>query len=287
MGDLMDNRNYCISKVFNNNVVLVNQSGKEKIFIGRGIGFGARIGQNLPSSSNIEKVFSIEQEDHYNKFNQLLSIVDKRIIGICEEIINMVSYELNETLDEKIHIALTDHIAFTLHRLQTSTEIKNPFLMEIQTIYKQEYEIARKAKQMLMSYLDTNIPDDEIGFIALHIHSCRCSNKLSNTIKFAMLCNSIVEMIEKEHHISIDKTSIDYARLLTHIRFAIQRIINNAPIRNELLAFTKKKYKASYKLAQKAARLIEDEFNLTVVEDEIGFITLHIERCIQSVNQVS
>lgn len=270
--------NFKIIKIFNNNVILVSHENKEKIILGKGIGFGKHQGDTIENSPKLNKVFSLEDDGNSNKFKQLITKVDNKTIGICEEIIYMLSRELNEELDEKIHISLIDHIAFTLYRLQQKDEIQNPFLIETETLYKSEFELAKKAVAMLEKETGVSIPEGETGFITLHIHSARNRGKLSNTIKYAYLSSSIVEMIEDELNIAIDRRSLDYARFVTHIRFAIERIINSSPIKNELLGAIKKQFKSSYKLSKKVAELIENELGMRVVEDEVGYIAMHIEK---------
>lgn len=267
-----------ISKIFNNNVVMVNDGSGEKIFVGKGIGFGKKPGEVFKEIAKVEKVFAIEQPDHSEKFGQLIERVDNETIGLCEEIIHMISEELREALSERIHIALTDHIQFLLYRLRNKNEITNPFLMEIQTLYKQEFRIAQKAVEMLKKSTKLDIPEEETGFIALHIYAARRNNDLSETLKFTFLCNTITETIEDELGMEIDRTSLDYARFLTHIRFAIQRTLDGNPIKNELLSVTRTKLKKFFKVAGKVAKLIEEELKLKVVEDEVGYITLHIAR---------
>lgn len=269
---------YTIQKVFNNNVLLVTQKKKEKILFGKGLGFGKHLGEILSSDTKIDKIFSLDDKTNYNNFKELVTTVDDELIGLCEEIIFMISKELNEELNEKIHISLTDHIAFTLKRLKQNDEIENPFLVETETLYKREFEIARKAVSMLEKKMNIVIPDGEIGFITLHIHSARNKGKLSNTIKYCFLSNSIIEFIEDSLNLQIDKQSIDYARFITHIRFAIERLLNNNPIRNELLDIIKKQYSDSYSLAEKVCKLMETELHLDVVPDEVAYIAVHIEK---------
>lgn len=269
---------YTIQKIFNNNVLLVTQKKKEKILFGKGLGFGKHFGDILSADTKIDKIFSLEDKTNYNNFKELVTTVDNQLIGLCEEIIFMISKELNEDLNEKIHISLTDHIAFTLKRLKQNDEILNPFLVETETLYKREFEIARKAVSMLEKKMGIIIPDGEIGFITLHIHSARNNGKLSNTIKYTFLSNSIIEFIEDSLDLQIDTQSIDYARFITHIRFAIERLLNNTPIKNELFEIIKNQYKDSYSLAEKVCKLIENQLNLTVVEDEVAYIAVHIEK---------
>ncbi len=275
--DSLFKSNYTIQKIFNNNVLLVTQNKKEKILFGKGLGFGRHFGDILSVDTKIDKIFSLEDKTNYDNFKELVTTVDSGLIGLCEEIIFMISKELNEDLNEKIHISLTDHIAFTLKRLKQNDEIENPFLVETETLYKREFEIARKAVAMLQKKMNIVIPDGEIGFITLHIHSARNKGKLSNTIRYAFLSNSIIEFIEDSLNLQIDTKSIDYARFITHIRFAIERLLNKTPIKNELFDIIKKQYKDSYALAEKVCALIENQLNLDVVEDEVAYIAVHIE----------
>jgi transcriptional antiterminator len=269
---------YRVIKAFNNNVLLVLHNNKEKILYSKGIGFAKKPGDMVSAELVVDKIFSLEDKTNSNKFNQLMVSVDSELIGLCQEIIFMIGKELNEDLNEKIHVSLTDHIAFTFKRLKSNDEIVNPFIIETETLYKREFDIATKAIRLMEKRTGLKIPDGEIGFIALHIHSARQQGKLSNTIKYAYLSNSIIEHIEESLGIAIDRYSIDYARFITHLRFAIERILNNNPIRNELLSAIKKQYSKSYKLSRKISNLIEEYLDVKVPEDESGYLAVHIEK---------
>lgn len=43
----------------------------------------------------------MQNENNFNNFKFLMSNVDSDIIGLCEEVISMISDELNEPLNEK------------------------------------------------------------------------------------------------------------------------------------------------------------------------------------------
>lgn len=267
-----------VIKVFNNNVLFVSENEKEKILFGKGIGFGKKIGDIIKAGLEVDKIFTIEDKTNSANFNELMNYADQDIIALSEEIIAMISNELQEELDEKIHISLTDHMIFALKRLEDSEEIQNPFLVETETLYKREFDIAKKAALMIEKTTGIEIPDGEVGFIALHIHSARNKGGLSNTIKYNFVSNSVVEFLEDEMNIEIDRQSLDYARFLTHIRFAIERILSDNPIRNDLISAIKKQYKDSYKVARKAAKIIENQLCIEVIEDEIAYLAIHIER---------
>lgn len=269
---------YEVVKVFNNNVLLAKQNTTEKILIKSGIGFGRKPGERIGHDFPVDKVFVIENPETSGRFHQLLTEVDPDLVGLCEEILWMISSEINETLHEEIHVRLIDHIAFALYRLRRNDEIENPFIVEIETLYRQEFAIAAKVVAILEKHTGLAIPDSEIGFIALHIYSLRNQGKPLNTVKCAYICNSIVELIEDELQLEIDRRSIDYARFVCHIRFAVERIGQGMTISNDLLASIKQTYKRSFKLARQVARMIAEELNLSVPETETGYITMHIER---------
>jgi transcriptional antiterminator len=272
-------QDYVLLKVFNNNVILTQHAGKEKIVIKQGIGFGKRPGAIIDKEIKFDKVFTLENTEIRDRFKQLMQDVDDNIIGICEEIIYMIDSEIGAPLDEEVHIRITDHIAFTIYRLKRNDEIKNPFIVEIETLYPEEMRLAKKAINMLEKALEISIAEDEIGFIALHIHSARGRGKVSNTLKYAYLTNSIAVMIEDELGMAVDRRSIDYARLVSHIRFALERMVNDIPMKNDLLPSIKKIYKTSFKLAKKIAVFIEGEIeNVKVSEEEMGYLAMHIER---------
>lgn len=267
-----------VTKILNNNVIMVQKNLQERIFVGCGIGFGIKSGDDFRAVSRVEKVFTIEKPEYSEKFEQLIKNAGHQIIGLCEEAIHIIAKELNEKLNERIHIALSDHIQFMLYRLRNKNDIANPFIIEIQMLYKKEYKIAQKVVKFLHKETNLEIPEEETGFVALHINSARKNCDLTTTLKFTFLCNSITVLIEDELKMVINKNSLDYARFLIHIRFAIRRIIDGISLKNELLAVIKSKMNDFYKIAKKVAGLIEEDSGLIVDEDEIGYITLHIAR---------
>lgn len=271
-----------VLKAFNNNVIAIELDGKESILIGKGIGFNKKIGAVIEKGTIYEKMFFIEDQENIKNFNEVVNRNDVKLIGICEELIYTISEELGERLNENIHIGLIDHISIALKRLASGEVIENPFLVEIETLYEKEFELAENLAKQLEIETGINIPRGEVGLIALHIHSARNNGKLSNTIKYAYVGNSVIEKIETLLNIKIDKKSLDYARFLTHLRFAMERIMKNIKLENDFIELIKIRYKKSYKVSQEVAIIIEEAISRPVNQDEIAYITMHIQRFIKS-----
>ncbi|MDR3595997.1 MAG: PRD domain-containing protein [Clostridium sp.] len=276
MGIIMDSA--VIIKSYNNNIISVKMNGKERILFGKGIGFGKKFGDKIEKGTEVEKVFVIENEDNLRNFKQVIENVDEEFFIICEKMISFIANELKENLDERIHIALVDHLNFAVKRLSNSEEIENPFIIEIKALYPTEYSLAERVAGKLQKEIEVNMPVGEIGFIALHIHSARNSGIVSNSIKNTYMINSIIDYIEEKISIKIDKTSLDYARFLTHLKFAIKRISNDISIKNDFIKEIKSKYKLSYKIAEGVSKILAEKLEKDVTDDEIAYLAMHIEK---------
>ena len=272
------NKNEVVSKVFNNNIVLVNSSGKEKILFAKGIGFGKKPGVIIPKGTEVDKVFTIENKQNIENLNNIVKKINDDFFAVCEEAIYEISKQLDDELNEHIHVGLIDHLYFSVERLKNKEVIENPFLVETETLYPKEFTLARIVAQRVGEYSKVKIPDGEVAFIALHIHSALNDGKISNTIKNTFLSSTIAEHVEYRLGIKIDKKSLDYARFCTHIKFAIQRIMDNSCVHNDLSKVIKNTYKDSYSIAEEVCEIIESELNVKVKSDEVAFLTIHIER---------
>ncbi len=271
---------YKIYKVLNNNVILACdlEKNKELVLVGRGIGYGRKCQEVVDiQKEDIEKYFINYDKKTKNEYLQLINELDSQVMGISEEIIALAEKKLHR-LNPHIHIALTDHISFALERLKKGLEINNPFTEEIKILYTEEYSIGDNAAKMILERLGMQIPTSEIAFIAMHLHAARQNKKVTETVKYTNLIKSIIAIIENKLNIKLDVTDLSYKRLLTHLRFSIDRMEKNKTIKNPLLDKIKSEFYPTYKIASRIGMEIEKKLNLSVSEDELGYITLHLHR---------
>ena len=112
----------------------------------------------------------------------------------------------------------------------------------------------------------------------MHIHAAIKNSSISKTSLNTAIIRDMVTFIEEEIGCTIDKEGIDYARLVNHIRFALDRESKKIPIKNVLLGSIKRKLKDSYNLSKKVARKIEEDYNIKLSQDEIGYLAMHLEK---------
>ncbi|MBU3194358.1 PRD domain-containing protein [Clostridium algidicarnis] len=280
----MGRKMYKVLRPFNHNVVLCTKDNKECILIGKGIGFGIKSGDSIINVNNIEKEFFLVDNYNREKFQNLSNIVDENIIGITEEAIASISKKLHKELNEKIHITLPDHIGFALKRLESGIEIKNVLLHEIKFLYKEEFEAAQEVWETINNGLNVNLPEDEIGFIAMHIHASINNQDVSKSSIDTSIISDMITFIEENINIDLNKESLEYCRMLTHLRFALERSRNKINIKNILIESIKENYKETYDLASKLADMVYKDYNVKFPEGEIGYLTIHIQNILSSKN---
>ncbi|MBO8164901.1 MAG: transcription antiterminator [Brevibacillus sp.] len=280
----MASRTFTVQRAFNNNVLLVKEepSGSEVILLGKGIGFSKKPGDAVDvDDQRIEKKFRLENEHHIKQYHHLINEVDQGVIGLSEEILAMVAKELTPVLNEHVHVALPDHIQFAIQRLQNGLEIVNPFLFEIQTLYPREYSLAKRAAELIELHFGVEIPDSETGFLALHIHSAATPFPVSQTVRFTNLIRELVQHVEERTGAKLKPDSIDYVRLITHLRFAVERIRQGKAVQNPLLDRVKELFPEAYQLASSLTALIGQRLDLEVPEEETGYVAMHLQRLLQ------
>ncbi|WP_026672921.1 PRD domain-containing protein [Alkalihalobacterium bogoriense] len=272
-----------IFRILNNNAVVVIDGTQEKIVMGNGIAFQKKK-NDIIAKANIEKIFVLHDQSS-EKFQQLLATLPEKHIELAEQIISYAEGHLEEPLNDHIHIALTDHLSFALERLEQGFPIKNKLTNEIKLLYKKEFEIGLWAKDLIKEEVGVDIPLDEAAHIALHIHTAKIGgHSMSESLERASILRDFVEQVESVMGVTIEETSINYQRLITHLRFALHRIEQGTdfdPIDEDMLSLIQIKYKKAYECSNQVAVFLQNEYGIVFPPSEIAYISLHIQRLSQ------
>jgi len=269
-----------IKKVLNNNVLIAeHESYQEVVLIGKGIGFGKKKGETI-SEETVEKMFVLKNKKEQEQYKMLLPFIEEEMIAIVSEVIDYISEKVGLPLNEHIHIALTDHITFAIKRLQQGMDIKNPFLTETKTLYPKEYEVAKEVIDIINKKLSVSLPEGEIGFIALHIHSALTNKSVSEVNRFSQLISELMNIIEDSMKIKIDKESINYMRLVRHLHHTIERIMKDETVEEpeKIRLLLKNEYPLCYNTAWKMIKVMQQTLKKSVYDAEAVYLTMHLYR---------
>ncbi len=273
-----------ISKVINNNVVSAyDDEQHELVIMGRGIAFQKKSGDPI-DEERIEKVFSIQNKDISEKFKTLLYDIPIEYMQVCEAIIEHARTTLNKNLNDSIYVTLTDHITFAIERHQKGMDIKNALLWEIKRLYKDEFICGLEAIRIIEDKLSIHLPEDEAGFIAMHIVNAELNEEMPNVIQITKLIQDILNIVKYHFQIDLDEESLNYFRFVTHLKFFGQRLFNETQMENQnefLYEVVKEKNTDAFQCAEKINDYVQKEYNRSLIEDEMLYLTLHIDRVIK------
>lgn len=271
-----------VVKVLNNNVIIaLHPLHGEVVVIGKGIGFNRKAKEALPLDS-IEKMFILKDEKEMRQYQQLLPQVDEKLIGLMNDVIFYISQHVEAPLNEHIHIALTDHIAFAMRRWKQGVPMHNPFLLETRELYPKEYRIAAHVIAAINATMGVELPEDEIGFVALHINSAISNRQLTEITEHSHLISDLVELIEHHLGFALERDSLNYSRLIRHLKFAVERIRRGEKVEesDKLDDLLKREYPEMYSLAWKLMKVMQQRLHKPVYEAEAIYLTLHLQRLV-------
>ena len=269
---------YQVIKVLNNNGILaVNlENGKECIFVGKGIGFHNREKTEFESLEGV-KEYALQETKSTEDSLSVINNVDPIYFDISNEII-LAAEEKFGKIDTRIMLALADHISFAIERAKNDLSIQNPFTSDIKALFLEEYEVALTARAIIREYTGITINDDEVGYITLHIHSALTSEHVSRTMSVTVLVSDMIDEIENKFNMKINKESLSYTRLMTHIKYMITRVLKKEELKVDMSPYVKAEFPHAYQVAKELCAKLSTELNTTFSDIEIGYLAIHIER---------
>ncbi len=269
-----------IKRVYNNNVVMVSNedSEEEMIVIGKGLAFQRRAG-DLLDTERIEKVFTLRDKNVLNRLEKLIRDIPSVYLTIAEEIVEMLKSESNLEIDENIYITLTDHISMSLEREKNHIICENPLLMEIKQFYKMEFELSRKAAQIIYNYMNIWISEEEMGFIALHIVNASMKQRSDTLINSIQMISDILKIVQDSVPIEMNRDSLMYDRFVRHLQFFARRVLDKGEeqLQTELKGVLERsEYTEEFACVERIADYIEHTYGKKVTEAEKGYLAYHV-----------
>lgn len=272
-----------IKKVLNNNVILSEDANNQEIVVmGRGLAFQKKIG-DMVDLSKVEKTFVLEKQGISDKLADLLADASELYLDIAYKILTYAKSQLSYKLDDYLYVALTDHLSFAISRHKQGIELKNALLWEIRKYYKQEFKVALKALEIIESETNVKLGEDEAASIALHlVNSQLTGENVEAAVHVTKMVNSILSIVKYHYNMTLDETSINYERFLTHLRFFALRYLRKEKTEEESDAFlfeqVKNKYDNAYLCTEKIANFVEKTYQWEITNDDKIYLIIHIQR---------
>lgn len=273
-----------IYKVLNNNAAVCKTEQSESFVVtGRGIAFGKKPGDQIENSDKVS-VYTLSNKLLNDKFQQVVSNIPIAYIEVSEQIINYAKRTLNKDFSDVVYITLPDHLYGSVTRYQKGIKLKNKLLFDIKRIYPKEYKIGQMAIKKLESEFDISFLPDEAAFIALHFVNAELGDDISDVQNMTEIIDGILNIVKFHFGIVFDEDSISYSRFLTHLKFFCYRMQNDSSeddAADEMLPILEKKYPDTVRCVDKIVKMLKQNYDYQVHDDEKMYLMMHINRILQ------
>lgn len=268
-------------KIYNNNAVsVVTPGGREAIVLGNGIGFHKRPGDEI-DDHKIQKVYYIQDEMQL-KFLQMLQDVRPDVMEATEQIIAHAE-ESGCYMSSQATISLIDHISFAIERQSNGLSLPNLLLNETKLLYRKEYELGRQALEIIRERCGVTLPDDEAGYIAMHLVSISINrNAAYDILKFV---KGALDIIKQSYGLTLDNESLDTMRLITHLKFLAYRIFQKSTWTDkgmdDLYESLVNRNAKSQECLLRIDAYCSETFQYTLSREEKFYLLIHLTKILQ------
>ena len=270
-----------IEKILNNNAFIsFDENGEEVIVMGKGIAFGKRAGQCAELIKGY-KVFKNSDKELNKRFKSIISDIPQEYMKITERVVFALEKEFDKKINDVIYVSLTEHIHGAIERFKQGIQLKNPMLIDIKRLFKDEYEVSKQALEYIEEEFGIVFEEDEAAYIAQHIINAELNDNMIDVANITKIMQEILSVIKYTYKMEFDEESIFYYRFITHLKFFALRIFNNSDYEDdneEIFEVFKDKYIESYKCVLKIKDLIEKSYEYKLSKDEQLYLMIHIER---------
>lgn len=230
------------------------------------------------------KVAGIEKNEditRVNVRNQLLNLIDGESIEKLENIFVRLEEKLPYRLVESARIGLMVHLALAIKRIKCSEEISIDRTLLDQLKKKKEYLLAGDLAKELADKFSIDIPEDEIGYITMHLNGARIYNStpedegLADKKDLFDLAKEMIEVAQRESKVDLSGNEKLLYDLVCHLDPAVRRLKMDLDIRNPLLERIKQLFPDAYNISMKAAEVLKSRMAIDIPESEIGYLAMH------------
>ena len=271
-----------VSKILNNNLVLSRNAENEEIIVkGLGIGFHAKRGDTIDESL-VEKIFYPENHQNSIQIQQYLLSIPEEYLDFVQKFVDRVKEEEPDLhLNNSIYLSLSDHIMGTVERFGNGISLKNVLLLDIQQLYRKEYEYGLKMVEAANRKFEIQLPADEAGFIALHFVNAEEGQQNNDNYQIAMIVNQVQEIVKTYFSdITFNESSLYYQRFLTHLKYFAQRYLHKELQYDEdenLFQIIQEQCREAYGCVKLIYLMMEEKYHYALSKEEMVYLSIHIQ----------
>lgn len=252
---------------------------------------------------NLSQNSKAPENNIYEKLDYRIDAVNYKKIMIffpnfdiikVQNIIQESEEKLGYCFTDQAFINLIVHIAITLERAKfnKNIDIEHDYFKNIKT--NKEYKIANWVVNELNKKFSLKIPEEESAYICIHMLGAKIQHNIypdnlddiinSKKEINVEIAKEIINLVSDILNINLRNDKLLLANLSIHLRTTIIRLKYNLQLRNPLLKRIKNEYLSIFGATYSCSIIFEKKLGISINEDEIGYICLHIAAAIERLN---
>ncbi|SHH74424.1 Transcriptional antiterminator [Caloranaerobacter azorensis DSM 13643] len=243
--------------------------------------------------SNTKEIQQDSRLDFEN-FIQLKELFPDIDVNKIEQILIEAQEKMEFHLADIAYEGLLGHIVISIERLKQNKDIKMDLNQLSAIKQKKEFQIAKWISKRIEKEFNINVPECEVGFIALHVLGSKVQQnyKIDDTESvlenmdplIINLANEIITLIGNILSVDFSQDKKLLVGLVLHLRPAINRLKYGLSLRNPLLNEIKNNYPSVFGATWAISVLFEKHLGVKVNEEEIAYIATHIGAALERLN---
>lgn len=277
-----------ISRVLNNNTVLVQDGEKQMLVMGLSVGYHKKPGMRL-EEEKVEHRFILSDISDRSRIEQLYMSIPEEYLLFTGEFLEGVADTMHFDFSGNFLIHLADHIYSVVQRSKEGVMLNNVLLLEVAQYYPSEYQVAVSMVREINKRFEVQLNENEAGFITFHLLEAELElkNALTEIKQITDILDRALKMIQDYFGIAFHTQSNEYARFLIHLKFLAQRVVQRIHLSDsvdeELLHMMRVKYPKETDCAKQVMEYIHENFDFDPSGFEIMYLTIHIARVTKEV----
>ncbi|GGO00136.1 BglG family transcription antiterminator [Saccharibacillus kuerlensis] len=215
--------------------------------------------------------------------SRLLNLIDEDAAERLQQLVEELERSLDLKLTDTAYIGLAVHLALAIQRIRSGQRI----VIDPRVLHGlkklNEFEKASKLAVRLEEVLGLEIPEDEVGYITMHLKGAETrldgdGDNYYDHVSFELvrLARNMLKAAEAEFGYELKGSSKLFAGFVHHLGPAVERLKLGLDIRNPLLRQIREQYEDVFGVAAKCAKILADYVDRSVPESEIGYIAMHL-----------
>lgn len=280
---VVDDGPWQVLQVYNNNLVLGRRgSDREAILRGKGIGYAARSGRNLPPNL-VERVYRPDASDSASTLGPMIASLSDASLVLAERALEIAtSTQVGTDFGLSAIIGLADHLELALRRKDHFLD-SHPLDADVRYLYPKERIAAEAIVDFVHSDTGTRLPDGEVTAIALHLVNAEfVADSMAETFEMSAVMTQVFDIVDKQYQTTIDRTTLSAARFAAHLRYLYVRVRKNGQHitldADPLGKSIRDSFPDAFAVATTVKLLLELRLRTELNAEELSYLTIHLAR---------